>query len=380
MSAEPTNVPVAMYIVEVSKDDPRRTIDGFSPYSPSPVSPVEVRKALDEQDRDLASIQLAHYWLQTDRWIRNHNAEAERERKEAEDMRKLAEKKKAEIEEDRRRRAEWEEKEKRRREKGKGREVEPEAGPSSPRKRKATEEPGASAAKRPKVSVLGFPNKANIAFLQFDPEEHRSKPLRTPACRSCVQRGWPCVDQSREKQKAVTCLACNLKKIPCRVGSPDSVPKRKVRKPVAPIVQQVSSEEVVRNSARQVRGPHDLYSSKAPGYSQQVLDELVTTSENTSELRRILDASRKDQWKLGKRQLKLEELRLKVELGVLSSEQAAEELGNLPDLAWPRVEHPVYQSVYQRWEEVQEKLAAERENEASSSEEEAEAVEETMRE
>jgi len=113
--------PITNYVIEISKDDPRRTIDGFSPYSPSPVSPAAVRKALDEQDRDLASIQLAHYWLQTDRWIWSHNTEverAERERREAEDMRRLAEHKKREIEEDRRPRAEWEEKEKRRKEKG----------------------------------------------------------------------------------------------------------------------------------------------------------------------------------------------------------------------------------------------------------------------
>ena len=103
----------------------------------------------------MALIQLAHHWLQTDRWIQNHNAEverAERKRKEEEDMRKLAEKKKAESAEDRRRRVEQEEKEKQRKEKGKGREVVSEAGLSSPRKRKATEEPGNAAAKRPKVS------------------------------------------------------------------------------------------------------------------------------------------------------------------------------------------------------------------------------------
>ena len=102
----------------------------------------------------MAAIQLAHYWLQTDQWIWSHNEEveeAERKKKEEEDLRKLAEKKKAEIAEDRRRRAEQEEKEKRREEKGKGREVS-EAGPSSPRKWKATEEPGDTAAKRPKVS------------------------------------------------------------------------------------------------------------------------------------------------------------------------------------------------------------------------------------
>ena len=92
-----------------------------------------------EKESDMASIQLAHYWLRTDRWIRNHNAEveaAEKKRKEEEDMRKVEEHKRREIEEDRRRRAEQAEKEKRRKEKGKGREVGPEAGPSNPRKRK----------------------------------------------------------------------------------------------------------------------------------------------------------------------------------------------------------------------------------------------------
>jgi len=81
---------------------------------------------------------------------------AERKRKEEEDMKKLAEKKKAEIAEDRRRRAEQEEKEKWRKEKGKGEEVVSEAGPSSPRKRKATEESGNTVAKRPKVSNIWF--------------------------------------------------------------------------------------------------------------------------------------------------------------------------------------------------------------------------------
>jgi len=71
-------------------------------------------------------------------------------------LQKVAEKKK-EIEEDQKRRVEQEEKEKQRREKGKGKEVVSEAGPSSPRKGKATEEPGNAAAKQPKVSEFpGF--------------------------------------------------------------------------------------------------------------------------------------------------------------------------------------------------------------------------------
>ena len=126
---------IVNYIAEVPKDDPCHTVPGFLQYGPSPVSPEAVREALVAQDQDLASIQLAHYWLQTDRCIWSHNAEveeAEKKRKEEEDMRKLAEKKKAEIAEDWRQRAEQEEKEKQRKEKGKGKEIVPEAGPSSP--------------------------------------------------------------------------------------------------------------------------------------------------------------------------------------------------------------------------------------------------------
>jgi len=118
----------------------------------------------------------------------------------------------------------------------------------------------------------------------------------------------------------------------------------------------------------------------APGYSQQVLDELLVTSANTSDLRRVAEATRKDQWKLGRRLLKLEEIRLKVELGVLSKEQAAEELEELPELAWTKVENPAYQLVYEHWAEIQERLAEERRQEGSGSEEEAEAEGETMRE
>ena len=69
-----------------------------------------------------------------------------------------------------------------------------------------------------------------------------------------------------------------------------------------------------------------------------------------------------------------------MELGVLSKEQAAADLEKLPELSRTKVEFPVYQSVYQRWEDVQEQLAKERRQEGSSSEEEAEAEGETMRE
>ena len=83
----------------------------------------------------------------------------------------------------------------------------------------------------------------------------------------------------------------------------------------------------------------------APGYSQQVLDELLVASENMSDLQRIAEAAWKDQWKLGKQQLRLEELRLRVELGVLSKEEATMELAGLPELARTKVDFPAYQSV-----------------------------------
>ena len=167
MSAQPPLSANAYYVTEVAKDDPHHTIHGFSPYSPVPVSPDGVHEAIVADDRDLATIQLAHYWLKTDCWIRQHNAEveeAERLRKEVEDLRKVEEKKKAEIEEDRRRREqlrkveeerEWRELEQWRREKGKGRAEEemPEAGLSQSRKRRAESDGERLSSKRLKVNV-----------------------------------------------------------------------------------------------------------------------------------------------------------------------------------------------------------------------------------
>jgi len=120
----------------------------------------------------------------------------------------------------------------------------------------------------------------------------------------------------------------------------------------------------------------------APGYSQQVLEELLVASANTSDLRTVAEAAWKDQWKLGKQQLVLEELRLKVEIGVLSKEQGVTELARLLELARTKVEFPAYQSVYEQWEDVKEWLAEEQRQEGSGSEEEAEAEGEgeTMRE
>ena len=44
----------------------------------------------------------------------------------------------------------------------------------------------------------------------------------------------------------------------------------------------------------------------------------------------------------------------------------------LPELAQTKVENPAYQSVYEQWEEVQERLVEEQRQEGSSSEEEEE--------
>jgi len=66
MSAQPPVSAKAYYVAEVAKDDPRHTVHGFSPYSPVPVSPEAVQEAIAAADKDLAAIQLAHYWLKTD--------------------------------------------------------------------------------------------------------------------------------------------------------------------------------------------------------------------------------------------------------------------------------------------------------------------------
>jgi len=161
MSAVPAPSVNAYYVAEVSRDDPRRTIHGFSPYSPVPVSPSAVQEAITAADKDLAAIQLAHYWLQADRWIRKHNDEvdeAERVQRDLEDMRKVEEQKKAEIEEDRRQRAEWAEKKQRelewkRKGKGRAREDSPEASPSRSRKRRAESESEGHSSKTPKMRL-----------------------------------------------------------------------------------------------------------------------------------------------------------------------------------------------------------------------------------
>ena len=65
----------------------------------------------------------------------------------------------------------------------------------------------------------------------------------------------------------------------------------------------------------------------------------------------------------------MEELRLKVELGVLSKTQVAKELAELPELSRSRVWNLAYKSVHKWWEEEQEKLAEEQRQGSSSKEE-----------
>jgi len=104
-----TVCPITNYITEVSKDDPNRFITSFEPYRPSPVSP----DAID--DKDLALIQVAHYWLQMDCWIWKHNTEVEEEKiLKAEEEQKVAEER-WRAEEEEQKEAEWRRKEKKER-------------------------------------------------------------------------------------------------------------------------------------------------------------------------------------------------------------------------------------------------------------------------
>jgi len=146
-------------------------------------------------------------------------------------------------------------------------------------------------------------------------------------------------------------------------------PRRRVWRSVTKRAQSDSPEPSAKNTAWEVCRHHDVFLSKAPGYSQQVLDELLVSSENTSLLRRVAEAAQEDQWKPRSQQLKLEELQLKVELGVLSKSQVAEELAKFLELTQSRVRNLAYKSVYKWWEEVQERLAEEQQQEGSGSEE-----------
>ena len=64
-----------------------------------------------------------------------------------------------------------------------------------------------------------------------------------------------------------------------------------------------------------------------------------------------------DQWKLGVRQLQLEEIRMKVDFGQWTPEEGLAEMKKLPGLKPAEVKKKLYKSSYAKWEAAQEKEA-----------------------
>jgi len=69
---------------------------------------------------------------------------------------------------------------------------------------------------------------------------------------------------------------------------------------------------------------------------------------------------REDQWKLGVRQLQLEEIRMKVDFGQWTPEQGLAELGRLPVMKPADLKRKIYKSSYAKWEAAQEKAVEKR--------------------
>ena len=108
------------------------------------------------------------------------------------------------------------------------------------------------------------------------------------------------------------------------------------------------------------RGPYDLSRSDPPSYHQQLLDDLVGVGTGVTMVRRHVVAMREDQWKLGVRQLQLEEIRMKVEFRQWTSEQGLAEMSRLPVLKPADLKKKPYKSSYAKWEAAQEKVVERR--------------------
>jgi len=100
--------------------------------------------------------------------------------------------------------------------------------------------------------------------------------------------------------KAKSCLACNVKKVPCQIGNPGTSAKHWVQKRKSSPVDISEDEEEVLEAAW---GPYDLSWSDPPSYHQQLLDNLVGVRARVRVVQRHLMAMKEDQWKLGYQQL-----------------------------------------------------------------------------
>ena len=151
-------------------------------------------------------------------------------------------------------------------------------------------------------------------------------------------------------------MACNLKKVPCKVGALRPSKKRKVHKARSP---SCGTSEDLEDPSEAIQGRYNLSLLTPPSYCQQVLDDIVGVGARIRIAHWHLMAIREDQWQLGMQQLELQEIGMKVDFGVLTPEEGAAEMEKLLELVPTELKKILYKSVYERWEARQEKISEE---------------------
>ena len=118
--------------------------------------------------------------------------------------------------------------------------------------------------------------------------------------------------------------------------------------------------ETAEEIAEASHGPYDMSRPDPPSYHQQLLDNMVGVGAGVTVVQRHLVAMREDQWKLGVRQLQLEEIRMKVNFGQWTPEEGLAEMKKLPGLKPAEVKKKPYKFSYEKWKVAQQKATVKR--------------------
>ena len=146
-----------------------------------------------------------------------------------------------------------------------------------------------------------------------------------------------------------------------RCHAESEIPECRVqkRKP-SPVELSEEEEEPAEEIAEASQGPYDWSQPDPPSYHQQLLDNLVGVRAGVTVVWRHIVVMQEDQWKLGVRQLQLEEIRMKLDFGQWTSEQGLTEMKKLLGLKPADLKKKPYKSSYAKWETAQEKAAEKR--------------------
>jgi len=87
------------------------------------------------------------------------------------------------------------------------------------------------------------------------------------------------------------------------------------------------------------------------------LDNIISVGAGVRIARWQLLEIRDDQWQLGMRQLKLEEIWIKFDFRVWTPEEGAEAMTELPELELTELSDILHRSTYERWKAKQAKIA-----------------------